>query len=116
MKFKLVMALVADTITDDILKVARDLGATGSTVIHRARGEGLEPTRTFLGLTLEGQVDVCLFLVESHLSRKILEGIARAGDFETKPGAGMAIQVDIEDAIGLTTQITAIGREIEDQI
>ncbi len=97
-------------------KAARDLGATGSTVITSARGEGMSPAKTFLGLTLEGQVDVCIFLVEQHLARTILEGIEAAGEFDKKHGAGVAFQLDIEDAVGLSNQIGAIEEEIEDKI
>ena len=35
-------------------------GATGATVINNARGEGLNLSKTFLGLTLETQRDVSL--------------------------------------------------------
>jgi nitrogen regulatory protein PII len=116
MKFKLIIALVTDDKTDIVTEAARRTGATGCTVINHARGEGLKPPTTFLGLTLEGQRDVVLFLVEQHLSRHILETIAREGRFDEDPGSGIAFQIDIEDAVGLTTQIETIQHEIEDQI
>jgi nitrogen regulatory protein PII len=116
MKFKLIMALVPDEDTEKIISIAREKGATGSTVITSAHGEGLSRSKTFLGLTLEGQVDLVLFLVEVHLSRQILEAIAETGRFDEKPGNGIAFQLDIEDAMGLTTQIRTIEREIEDEI
>lgn len=116
MKFKLIIALVTDEITEAVIEAGRHEGATGSTTITSARGEGLNPKKTFFGLTLEGQRDVILFLVEEHLSRGILEAIAAAGRFEEEPGAGVAFQIDIEDAVGLKHQIENIQREIEDQI
>ena len=116
MKFKLIIALVTDEKTEIVTAAGRKEGATGCTVITAARGEGLEPAATFLGLTLEGQRDVVLFLVEGHLSRAILEAINRAGRFDEEKGAGVAFQVDIEDAVGLASQIEDIQREIEDQI
>ncbi|MHA7871482.1 MAG: P-II family nitrogen regulator [Hyphococcus sp.] len=116
MKFKLIIALVTDEKTDVVLEAGRKGGATGCTIITAARGEGLNPPKTFLGLTLEGQRDVLLFLVEEHLSRGILEIIAREGRFEEEAGAGVAFQIDIEDVIGLRTQIENIQREIEDKI
>jgi Nitrogen regulatory protein P-II len=116
MKFKLIMALTSDEKTGAVCKAARKLGATGSTVINSARGEGLNPAKTFLGLTLEGQVDVAIFLVEEHLARLILEGISEAGGFDKNTGTGIAFQMDIEDAVGLKSQIGAIGEEIEDQL
>lgn len=116
MKFKLIVAMVADSKTADVTQAARKAGATGCTVITSAHGEGLNPPKTFLGLTLEGQDDVILFLVEQHLSRHILETIARAGRFDEEVGSGIAFQIDIEDAVGLTSQLPTIQSEIEDQI
>lgn len=116
MKFKLIMALVSDEKTDAIIEAGRNEGATGSTTITSAHGEGLNPKKTFFGLTLEGQRDVVLFLVEEHLSRRILEAIAEAGKFDEEHGSGVAFQIDIEDAVGLQTQIENIQREIEDEL
>ena len=56
----------------------------GATVISNARGEGLKQSKTFFGLSLESQRDVLMFLVEEHLSRKILETIAKVGEFDEK--------------------------------
>jgi nitrogen regulatory protein PII len=81
MHFKLIIAFVDSNKTDSILEAARDKGATGSTIISQARGEGLEHNKTFLGLSLETPRDVLLLLVEQHLARDILETIAQAGDF-----------------------------------
>lgn len=116
MKFKLIIALVSDDITDTVVKAARDGGATGSTILTNARGEGLKQAKTFFGLNLAGQRDVVLTLVEQHLSRHILEAMARAGGFEEKPGSGIAFMLDIEDAVGLTSQIGTIKSEIQEKI
>ena len=116
MKFKLIMALVDEQDTEAILKAAREAGCTGATVITRARGEGLEPEMTFFGLDLSGQRDLLIFLVVEQRSRDILETIARTADFEGKSGAGIAFQLGIEDAIGLSSQMETLSQEIEDQI
>lgn len=116
MNFKLIIALVADEHTDKIIERAREKGATGATVITSGRGEGLKPNKTFFGLTLEGQTDMVLFIVEQHLSRMILEEIAEAGHFDTESGTGIAMQLNIEDAVGLKAQLETIEHEIEDQL
>ena len=116
MKFKLLVVMVDDVKTDKAIETARAAGATGCTVITNARGEGLVAPRTFLGLTLEGQRDIVLLLVEEHMSRQVLEKIADAGRFEEAPGSGVAVQIDIEDAVGLGSQIKTIEQEIEDEI
>ena len=116
MRFKGIIALVDVDRTDDVVDAARRSGATGCTIISSARGEGLAPPKTFFGLDLEGQRDVVLFLVEEHMSREILETIGRVGHFDDEVGTGIAFQFDIEDAVGLSSQIPTIQHEIEDQI
>jgi hypothetical protein len=57
-----------------------------------------------------------LLLVEEHLSRSILENICEAGEFETKPGTGIAIQIDVEDAVGIVHQAESLTDVVERQI
>jgi len=116
MHFKLILAFVDDEVTDKVMDAAREAGATGATVISNARGEGIEKTKTFLGLTLETQRDVVLFLVEEHLSRRILEKINATAELEDKPGSGIAIQIDVEDAIGVTHQVRELTHVVEEEL
>jgi nitrogen regulatory protein PII len=99
-----------------VLEAARNSGATGSTVINQARGEGVEKSTTFFGLNLETQRDVILFLVEEHLSRHILETIAQVGEFDEKPGTGIAFQIDVEDAMGVSHQIEQLTSIVEEEL
>ena len=98
------------------MEAARDAGATGATVINNARGEGLKKSNTFFGLSLETQRDVVLFIVEEHLSRHILETIGKVGEFDTSPGTGIAVQLDVEDAVGVSHQIKSIVARVEDEL
>ncbi|MBT3305821.1 MAG: P-II family nitrogen regulator [Alphaproteobacteria bacterium] len=116
MDLKLIIAFVADEKTEVILEAAREAGATGSTVFPSVRGEGLEPEKTFLGLDLTAQRDVLMFLVAAPKAREILETISQAGKFDEEPGSGIAIQIEIEDAVGLKTQEEALIKEIEDSL
>ena len=116
MHFKLIIALVEDHKTEAVMDAARECGATGATVITNARGEGLKRSKTFFGLTLETQRDVMLFLVEEHLSRIILEKIASVGEFDEKPGTGIAFQVDVEDAVGVAQQVASLTDVVEENI
>lgn len=116
MHFKLIVAFVEDDKTELVLATARENGAKGATVINNARGEGMKQSKTFFGLNLETQRDVLLMLVEEHLSRHILEKIASVADFDNKPGTGIAFQIDVEDAIGVTRQMEKLTQEIEDKL
>jgi hypothetical protein len=116
MHFKLLLAFTDDTRTDAVLKAARKAGATGATIINNARGEGLKETKTFFGLSLDTQRDMALFLVEEHLARHILEKIAEAGEFESSPGSGIALQIDVEDAVGVTAQVAKLQEMVEEEL
>jgi hypothetical protein len=116
MHFKLILTFVEDSKTTAVMNAARNEGATGATIINNARGEGLSQKKTFFGLSLETQRDVLLFLVEEHLSRHILEKIAEVGKFEERPGSGIAIQIDVEDAVGVAHQIEQLVEVVEAEL
>jgi len=116
MHFKLIIIMADDERTQTILAAAREAGTTGCTVLNQARGEGVEPTKTFLGLSIDSQVDVILMLAEEHMSREIMEQVAIAGEFDETPGTGIAFQIDVEDAIGVRHQIQALTEAVEDRL
>ncbi|EAS42609.1 P-II family nitrogen regulator [Photobacterium profundum] len=116
MRFKLLIAFVEDSKTDAVLDAARDAGATGATVINNARGEGLNKKKTFFGLTLEVQRDVILLVVEEHLARSILETIEEVGEFDSEEGQGIALQLNIEDAVGVAHQIEELTKVVGDKL
>ena len=111
MKLKLIIALVTDDLSEEVLHAARKAGATGSTVINNARGTGLKHRKTFFGLDLVSQCDVLLFVVEAGIARKVLDTINEAGKFDEQSGTGMAFQVDVEDAVGIAGQLAAAERD-----
>ena len=57
-----------------------------------------------------------MMLVEEHLSRHVLEKIAEVGKFDESPGSGITFQLDVDDAIGVQHQITALTETVEDRI
>jgi len=116
MHFKLIVALVDDEKTTEVMDAARAAGSMGATVINHARGEGVEVAKTFLGLTLETQRDVVLFLVEEHLSRAILQTIETVGAFDTSSGAGIAFQIDVEDAVGVSHQVQELAPVVDEKL
>jgi len=110
MKFKLIIAFLPDARLEDVLEAARAMGATGSTVITSARGEGLQRERTFLGLEITSHRNLVFWLVDESVAPDVLTRIASAGRFEEERGAGIACQIDVEEAVGLMRQITALEK------
>lgn len=113
MKFKLILAPVKTHVTDAIVDAAKEVGATGATIIP-ARGTGMREAQTFFGLTLEDQTDIVLFLLEEHLVKQVSEAIKTAGEFH-KPGTGIAFVIPVENVLGMESQIERFKDEIRDQ-
>ena len=116
MRLKLIVALVSDRKTDVVVRAARDAGATGATIVTSVRGEGLTPGKTFLGLELESIRDIVMFLVVEPRAREILERIRDAAHLDSEHGAGIAFQIDVEDAVGMVSQLPAIYEELITEI
>lgn len=114
MNLKLIIAFLPDARLDEVLKAARQAGATGSTVITSARGEGREPERKFLGLELASHRNLALWLVEEQIAPTVLREIAAVGRFEEERGAGIACQLDVEAAVGLLRQMQAFDQSRQD--
>ena len=104
MKFKMIVAFVPDVKLDPVLVAAREAGATGSTVITSARGEGREPAGRFLGLEVVSHRNLVFWIVDSKISAHVLNTIADVGRFEEDRGAGIACQIDVEAVAGLMRQ------------
>ena len=54
--------------------------------------------------------------LEEHMSRHILERISAAGGFDDEPGRGIALQIDVEDVVGVSHQAKSLSQIVEDQI
>jgi len=109
MRFHVILALVDEGHQDDVIKAAKNAGATGVTILN-ARGEGIHKKTSFLGLEMESHKDALLFLVEEHISDEIMDAIYKAGHFHEK-GAGVAFCWTVNRAIGLESQIKKLEEE-----
>ncbi|CCK82279.1 P-II family nitrogen regulator [Desulfobacula toluolica] len=111
MRFKLILSLVKEDITDRIVDAAKKAGAKGATIIP-ARGTGIHEAKTFFGLTLEARTDIVMLLIEEHIVAQILDAIKKAGQFH-KPGTGIAFVVPVEQVAGLESQIESFKEEVK---
>lgn len=112
MNYKMIIALVNPDITNQVVKAAREAGATGD-VILSGRGCGVNETKSFLGLTIEDHTEIILFLVDESVVDGIMKAIRTKGEF-IKPGHGLAFVIDVEKAVGLESQIEEYKKHNED--
>jgi nitrogen regulatory protein PII len=105
MKFKLIVALINPEITNQVLETAKAAGATGDVIIP-ARGRGSTEAK-FLGISLEDKTDIILFVVEEHITKRVLNAITEDCNL-SEPGNGIAIVLSIDRVAGLEKQIETI--------
>ncbi|HSH57806.1 MAG TPA: P-II family nitrogen regulator [Halomonas sp.] len=111
MDFKLLMVFVDQDKTDKVLDAARDAGATGATIINNAQGQGLRPHLTFFGLEFMAARSVLLILVEARRSSEVLQAVSDAGGLDESLNTGIALELDVSQALGLSEHIKALSRE-----
>jgi nitrogen regulatory protein P-II 1 len=102
MAYKSIVAMVKPNLTDMVVDSAKQVGATGATIIP-ASGTGAHEAKTFFGLSLEIRTDVVLFVVDSQLVEPVLSAIKDAGRFN-EPGTGIAFVLAIEQTAGFESQ------------
>lgn len=115
MEFKLIMVFVDEDKTDKVLDASRGAGATGATIITNARGQGLKKTLGIFGLEILNPRDVVLILVEKRRADEVMHAVTEAGKLDESLGTGIAIQIDVDKALGLTEHIKALEQQIPPQ-
>jgi nitrogen regulatory protein PII len=93
----LLTVVVQTGLVGDILKAARDVGATAGAISHHARGIGLRERLGLVGVAVEAEKDVISILVSSEQRDLVVETIYRAANLDT-PGRGFIYVTPLEKA------------------
>jgi nitrogen regulatory protein PII len=104
MAYKSIVAMVKPDLTDMVVNSAKQVGATGATIIP-ASGTGAHEAKTFFGLSLDIRTDVVIFLVDGEMVETVLSAIKEAGRFN-EPGTGIAFVLAVEQTAGFESQLS----------
>ena len=104
MAYKSIIAMVKPDLTDIVINSAKEVGATGATIIP-ASGTGAHEAKTFFGLSLDIRTDVIIFLVDDELVEPVLSVIKETGRF-SEPGTGIAFVLAVEQTAGFESQLS----------
>ncbi len=83
----------------DFVKVARDAGAPGGTIIH-GRGAGVPAEESFFDLVIEPQKDIVFILVPTEKAAHIRQVVVEEMNLD-KPGNGILFVLPVTRATGL---------------
>jgi len=111
MEFKLLLIVVESERVDPVLEAVLEAGASGATLLSNARGLGLSKRTTFLGLELFQRRAILLVLVDATRADHVLQVAETAGQLDETLGTGIALQLPVEKALGLTEHIKRLAQE-----
>jgi len=100
--YELIVTIVSKGWSEKVIRVARDAGAQGATVLH-ARGSGLHDIIGKLGIAIEPEKELVLNVVPTNKSEAIVAAISHAINLE-KHGAGISMIIPIRGVTGLFKQ------------
>jgi len=103
MKYKVIVATLKPELTDHVVEAAKACGISGATILP-GHGTGMHEAKTFLGLTLEGQTDVIVFLTEEELVQPVMAAIHEAGRLD-EHGTGVVFVLPVEHVAGIKEEI-----------
>jgi len=108
MAYKSIVAMVKPDLTDKVVNSAKQVGATGATIIP-ASGTGGREAKTFFGLSLDIRTDVVIFLVDNEIVEIVLSAIKEAGRL-SEPGTGIAFVLAVEQTAGFESQLSTLHK------
>lgn len=93
---------------DEVIRVAKDLGAGGA-IVYQARGVGLRERLGLLGIAVEAEKEVVSLLVATDRQDVMFEAVYRAAQLDV-PGSGIVYITPIEK------MATYVPREIRRRV
>ncbi|MEO5341603.1 MAG: P-II family nitrogen regulator [Magnetococcus sp. MYC-9] len=113
MSIQLIVVTIRTHLTERVIQAAKRAGATGATVVP-ARGVGLAASPSFLGLSLDSQRDMLLFLLPESLVLPVSKAIHREAELDN-PGTGLLFVLGVEQVLGLKDQSAFFDTEIRER-
>lgn len=83
---EMVVVIVNQGYTDDVMEAARAAGAGGGTALH-ARGCGLVGAEKFFGITVQPEKEIIIIVTQTEKTEAIMQAIGQTNGPETDAGA-----------------------------
>ena len=100
---ELIICILNQGYTDDVMAAARSAGASGGTVLH-AKGTGADFARKFLGVSLASEKEILLIVAEAEDKSAIMKAITEKTGPQTPAGA-ISVSLPVTEVAGLRAKI-----------
>ena len=100
---ELIVCIVNQGFSEDVMDTAKNLGAKGGTVLS-ARGTAAKDAEIFFNITIQAEKEIVLILVEAEIKDNILKGLYDS--VGTNKGAqGIAFSLPVDNVIGVNKNL-----------
>jgi nitrogen regulatory protein PII len=97
---ELIICIVNEGFSETVMEAAREVGASGGTIIH-ARGTANKEAEAFFKITIQPEKEMVMILVPAKIKEDVLHALYKAVGLKT-PGQGIAFSVPVDNVIGLS--------------
>ena len=98
-KFELIVTIIDHGYSDEVMKHAKAVGATGGTVLH-ARGTGDSEIAQLFGITIQPEKEFVLILAPVKDKEPIMQAIAKGAGLATN-AKGIVFSMPVDDVVGV---------------
>lgn len=100
---EVIFCIVNAGFTEAVMDAAREVGATGGTVIH-ARGTANSEAEKMWGIVVQPEKEIVMIIVKSEIKDDVLRSLYKSVGLNT-PGQGIAFALPVESVVGLSDNI-----------
>lgn len=98
-EYSMIMAIVNQGFSDEVMDAAKPMGATGGTVFHSRRAGG-EGSKKFFGISVQQEREVVLILVRKEDKLNIMQAIGQKCGIQSK-AQGIVMSVPVDGTAGM---------------
>ncbi len=109
-KYELLVAIANQGYTELVMDAAREVQATGGTVIH-ARGTGMEKAEKFLGVTLVSEREMVLIVINQEQKNEVMKAIMDKAGLESK-AESIVFSLPVSATVGMPLMEEVFDEEI----
>lgn len=99
-RFELVVAVINQGYSDDLMDAARTAGARGGTIVH-ARRSGNEDMVKFFGISLQAEKEIVGILIPRDKKRELMQAIGKSCGMLTE-ARGIIFSLPVEACAGIS--------------
>ena len=100
MKFVALIAIIPNSEEEKAIDIAKKNGA-GAVTILNGRNIGLKEKKIFLGLTLEENVSILIFVLPRKLSMQVMKSLRKEFDMDNHENNTVAFTIPLSHVAGL---------------